>query len=154
MEHLAFDLFTRADLAYLAEAATCGLPSAPRPPTLGDDISWAELRALLAAPPAEVCALLNVPTVRAPKPEPDAPRMGLIERYESYAGEVYGMLTITGYGGEQRAASGVRYLVEALCQCGNVWRGQRYQLVSGRTTSCGCNQYANKQRMRRAHAAR
>lgn len=141
MEHLSFDIFSPADLAYLRDAVMQALPTAPRPPTMGDadDIPWSWLRDMLATPPAEVAALLNVPARKPPKrPAPTHTRLSTAERYESYIGERYGLLTITGYGGTQGEGPNRKHLVEARCDCGEVWRGQRPALVAGYSKSCGC----------------
>ena len=142
MEHLAFDIFTRADLAYLREAVMHKLPSAPRPPTMGadEDIPWAFLREALAAPPAEVAALLNIPAAkpRRKRRDPKYTRQTTMEKYQSYIGERYGLLTITGYGGTSDSGPSRRHLVEVTCDCGTVFRAQRPALVAGLAKSCGC----------------
>lgn len=52
-----------------------------------------------------------------------------MERREVALGVKCGRLTIT------KIEAG---RVEAICECGNIWRGERYRLYSGMTSSCGC----------------
>jgi hypothetical protein len=54
-------------------------------------------------------------------------------RQKEYRGQPFGLLTVQKVWREQR-----RSYAEALCVCGNLWQGRISDLVTGKTSSCGC----------------
>lgn len=66
-------------------------------------------------------------------------------RFRNITGETFGRLVVLGYAGKQ----GQKHLWWCHCLCGKTSRCARSNLISGNTTSCGCN----KHRTIHGHAA-
>lgn len=61
--------------------------------------------------------------------------------------EKYGRLKIIGYSGN-KSEDGHK-LINAICDCGNIWEGRKTSLVLGYTRSCGCLE--KEEKSKRSH---
>lgn len=65
-------------------------------------------------------------------------------KYEIIEGEVFGNLTIIKEISPHIKGKRKHRKVQALCTCGNITEVIFYSLISGNTTSCGCNNFTHR----------
>lgn len=59
-------------------------------------------------------------------------------RFVNMSDQVFGMVTVLGFAGEDRTTKQVRNLWWCRCECGAVFKPRGDHLKSGNTTNCGC----------------